>query len=1632
MKKDKGRMNMYTHKWAKGRCIMGKLKRQIAFILALSILGTTYGFSGKSGVKAATATEPSYFDGGTIHIVQTPHTDLGFHESYETDAKEDVTLVCEALDLMKTDPDFIYQWEDMVILDEFVQFRPERLNELFDAISSGRLTIGSTYAQPYETLLGAELYTRQLYFGKKLFEDAFSGAKSAAAYQVDTPMRGLQTAQILHKAGVNGLVLSRYYSQIPDVSDMGVQKWNSPDGSSVNSWSMGHYGVYAGSTLTIEDIKQKVDYMEPYYRSRALPKQLAIYMSADSWRPRSYAKEIAAWNEWAKQNGYPLAKYSTMDEMLQAFNDEIKPAEVMADVSGQATAEASSQFDDGSYAAQNVTGSSGEWACKGEQTPWIKLSWDSPQTISKLVLTQRGITLEWVKSAKLSFSDGSEIVVDGMESLGQKTISFSERTVDWVKLSIESCIDTAQNPGMARIEIYGKQYKAPDIDQINGERPNLWLYEGAPDNHQLADYQKKGANQLVAVEAFQTFRALEEGSFQNYPQSALDAAWKNLSFACHGWQNQPLLDTYMSKYKSAYEQSGSLLNDTYAWFASRVKSKAEGIPLVVFNPLAQERNDSVTANIPANAPASFILKDGVGNEIPYQKLNDQQILFIGEKIPSMGYKTYYLSAGTPKAATMSPKSDWTTQYENSYYQVEPGKSGVKSIYDKTLGKQLLDTTNYLGGEMLELSSPGQGAGEFTTFPGPVDTVSSTATVEVSSEYSADYAGNKAIDGNLGTDWASKQEKTPWIKLTFPQPVEVSGIQLVQRVMGDEYIDSGVLEFDDGTQIEMKDMQTKTINRVYFESRPVKWVKFSVKTSMETAINVGLSEFVVLSDQGTVRSSTKDSKWVLAQSGPVRDTFTCDVQMDHFSYQLRMHVYKTIKKIDFDLDVKDWDGTKNKELRLAFPINSTEKNVVYDTAYGISQIGKDEVNPERAGWGDLAQPREIQNYMYAGGDGFGVTFSTDVAVNDYVDVRNPENPQTIFQPVLLATRQACGSGDFWTQEGDHSYAFSLTSHQADVKHAAANGPHLNQPLAAVAGRSDSTGNLPDSQSYLTLSSPDIALSAVKKAQDSNNSAILRAYNLYGEEVSCDAVFTKDIRKAQKTDLIERPTGTLSASGKNVTVQFGPRSIETGVLQFTEDSFIGTPTDLSAKSLSNGKAIVTWQPVDTADGYIIRLTDAVTGEAKTFTPKNGFTAYLLDALQSGKKYYVQIAAKNDTLTGNYAAPVAFGGDASVESLALYVDGQKTSTLTLKEGASVQLELRTYTAEGAGKTPAYTSDKPETVSVDAAGKISALKAGTAVVTAKIDGVGEVKCIVTVQSEEPEKADKSELNAAIAVCKQEKADEYTAESWAPFAKALADAEAVAADENAVQQQVDEAWKALNAAKAALKKKETVIHPVKNGWDLQDDIWYYYENDRKVTGWKMISGKWYLLGADGAMKTGWQKSSGKWYFLESSGKMATGWKMISGKWYLLGADGAMKTGWQKLGGKWYFLESSGKMATGWKFVSGKWYLLGLNGAMKTGWQKSGGKWYFLESSGKMATGWKFVSGKWYLLGSNGAMKTGWQKSGGKWYFLESSGKMATGWKKIANKWYFMNGSGQMLSSLSQRINGKVYRFNAQGICLNP
>jgi alpha-mannosidase len=291
----------------------------------------------------------------------------------------------------------------------------------------------------------------------------------------------------------------------------------------------------------------------------------------------------------------------------------------------------------------------------------------------------------------------------------------------------------------------------------------------------------------------------------------------------------------------------------------------------------------------------------------------------------------------------------------------------------------------------------------------------------------------------------------------------------------------------------------------------------------------------------------------SESGPLQAVFRFQKELSNCTVEEKIIVYNHLKRIDCEVSILDWDGTPYREFRLAVPVGAEGGQVTYEVPMGVVEVGRSEI-PGTGGpaygtvnYDELCseiRPREVQNFMSASGRGFGVTLTTSVAVNDYQDPTPDPVPYPVLQAVLLASRRSChGEGNWYLQEGDHHYRFSLTSHAPGWTKGYRPGIEANSPLFAVPDvRARPGGRLPEEMSFFSVSSPNVLVSTVKKCED-DDSFIVRLYDIEGKDadVRLDSAFP--LACAERVNIIEEEGTPLPCQIKNVKIRLGHHAIET---------------------------------------------------------------------------------------------------------------------------------------------------------------------------------------------------------------------------------------------------------------------------------------------------------------------------------------------------------------------------------------------------------------------------------------------------------------------------------------------------------
>lgn len=97
-----------------------------------------------------------------------------------------------------------------------------------------------------------------------------------------------------------------------------------------------------------------------------------------------------------------------------------------------------------------------EWVSNGERSgAWLQLDWQEPYTVNRIVLYDRPNPDDRITGATLLFSDGFKLMVGPLPPDGrQLEICFPERSIRWVKLSVDTVSANTRCVGIAEIEVF--------------------------------------------------------------------------------------------------------------------------------------------------------------------------------------------------------------------------------------------------------------------------------------------------------------------------------------------------------------------------------------------------------------------------------------------------------------------------------------------------------------------------------------------------------------------------------------------------------------------------------------------------------------------------------------------------------------------------------------------------------------------------------------------------------------------------------------------------------------------------------------------------------------------------------------------------------------------------------------------------------------------------------------------------------------------------------------------------------------------------------------------------------------------------------------------------------------------------
>ena len=253
-----------------------------------------------------------------------------------------------------------------------------------------------------------------------------------------------------------------------------------------------------------------------------------------------------------------------------------------------------------------------------------------------------------------------------------------------------------------------------NIQTVNGDWPFAWAYYDEAGHREGLLAGRLAHNRILTAERLMA-GLLQAGVSIEYPAATFDEAWQANCWPDHGWGGNHGTESdavYVESYRNSQTLADKLLADAGARLAGAVaEPSADGLAVVVYNPLARQRTDVVHYKMALPAGWTGVaLRDSEGRESRCQIVNEDpdsreiEIAFIAEDVPSTGYRTYRLERADSALSRAAPFT--ADVMENDSLRVVFGAGGLKSLYAKHQQREMLKTDKFFGGEILQFTAPG--------------------------------------------------------------------------------------------------------------------------------------------------------------------------------------------------------------------------------------------------------------------------------------------------------------------------------------------------------------------------------------------------------------------------------------------------------------------------------------------------------------------------------------------------------------------------------------------------------------------------------------------------------------------------------------------------------------------------------------------------------------------------------------------------------------------------------------------------------------------------------------------------------------------------------------------------------------
>ncbi|MGN0232930.1 MAG: glycoside hydrolase family 38 C-terminal domain-containing protein [Bacteroidaceae bacterium] len=289
--------------------------------------------------------------------------------------------------------------------------------------------------------------------------------------------------------------------------------------------------------------------------------------------------------------------------------------------------------------------------------------------------------------------------------LQDKSESTGENTPYWLNLNAQ------KEDGDLRVVLATPDDCFQYLDSLRSDKFQVWDGELPMRSHGVGSYTSWGLlkrwnrkTELLADAAEKASSLASWLGAKPYPSEQLRDAWIRMLWQQHhdGITGTSILaanDISYNEYYLANKAFGQELRASVGSIASLMDTQAEGLPMVVYNPLSQDRTDVVEAEVYClEEPDGLRVMDPEGKEVLSQiiSFNSQtrrlRFLFAAT-VPSLGCAVFDVRLGEPSQLTSDLTVNTSTrQISNGRYRITVNAQGdIGQLYDLQNNRALMST-----------------------------------------------------------------------------------------------------------------------------------------------------------------------------------------------------------------------------------------------------------------------------------------------------------------------------------------------------------------------------------------------------------------------------------------------------------------------------------------------------------------------------------------------------------------------------------------------------------------------------------------------------------------------------------------------------------------------------------------------------------------------------------------------------------------------------------------------------------------------------------------------------------------------------------------------------------------------------